>query len=78
MPLWWPGEQQRWEDWHASRAQRIAYRSAAELAMLPVDPSLRDALALNFDALFSPTHWWRQEEEPEFEDSLVIKNQNLY
>lgn len=76
MP-WAPGEKEREEAWFASRQKRFAKRAELELAMAG-DPGAYAALYDRFEPLVDLKRQLDAGPEPEFEDSKVIKNHNLW
>jgi hypothetical protein len=76
--LWWPGERERFEDWHTSQASRMRNRAALERSMAATDPQPYIDLQENFGALAYYAWQQRQPPEPEFPDSPVVKNHNVW
>jgi hypothetical protein len=73
-----PGEKERYEQFFVSRGNRIAKRAELETAMAVSDPQPYIDVQGNFEALVLDASQRRQAPEPEFEDSKVVKNHNIW
>jgi hypothetical protein len=73
-----PGEKERYEAFLVARGNRIAYRAQLERAMSVTDPQPFIDVQRNFEALVLDAWQRSQPPEPEFEDSPVVKNHNIW
>jgi len=74
--VWASGELERRQLWLANQQARIANRVRLEQA-LAGDPDAARALFVLFEALLQAQFDWENPIDDEFEDSLVVVNQNI-